>query len=422
MFKDHHQIAEYLKSYPFSLAPMVDHSDLPFRMLTRKYGAGLCFTPMLHSRLFVEDEKYRQKMFFTHPNDKPLVVQIAGCDPDIMLKAVKLLEPYADIIDINFGCPQGIAKRGNYGSFLLENETLVLKIVEHLASNSKIPISCKIRIFKDAQRSLKLVKEMEGRGCQLLTVHGRTREQNKDKVGSADWEIIREIKQSLKIPVIANGNIASHADLQKCLKATGCDGVMSAEAILEYPALFSDANSKCVLDMDDLVSEYLECVEQYKDQDSFVKSHLFKMLYTGLKVFTDLRDKLTEAKTIEDYKAIALEVAERRKDWTRLDKLGWYYRYFKQSVQEDQPKNEETSQIINQNAKEDKPPVEEQVSQSTLANYLPTENRAHNKSSIAYPIPYTHQTIPEKTMKEISDCGDNHIASENDNLKKVKTD
>lgn len=421
MFKDHHDISEYLKSHPYSLAPMVDHSDLPFRMLTRKYGAGLCFTPMLHSRLFVEDEKYRQKMFVTHAEDKPLVVQIAGCDPDIMLKAVKLLEPYADIIDINFGCPQGIAKRGNYGSFLLENESLVLKIVEHLVANSKVPISCKIRIFKDKQRTFKLVKEIEARGCQLLTVHGRTREQNKDKVGSADWDIIREIKQSLKIPVIANGNIATYSDLQNCLEITGCDGVMSAEAILEYPALFADENKEGVLDMDDLVCEYLECVEKYKDQESFVKSHLFKMLYMGLKVFTDLREKLTEARTLEEYKAIVQKVAERRKDWTRQEKLGWYYRYFKQVIQESQVKNEELSKVNEQETQEQKPPAEE-VFQNTFANNLPPENGCQGKCLNEKANEHIHQMTEGKTSQAIDGIEGENIANENDNLKRVKTD
>jgi tRNA-dihydrouridine synthase 1 len=383
MFKNKEEIQSYLKEHPFVLAPMVDHSDLPFRMLSRRHGAGLCFTPMLHSRLFVEDEKYRKKMFVTHPQDRPLVVQIAGCDPDLLLKTVKLLEPFADIIDINFGCPQGIAKRGNYGSFLLENEALVLKIVEHLAANSKVPIACKIRIFKDKSRTLKLVKEIEKRGCQLLTVHGRTREQNKDKVGSADWDIIKEIKESINIPVISNGNIASYSDLAKCLDQTGCDGVMSAEAILEYPALFSSQNEHGLIDMDELVQEYFQCVEEFPDQELFVKSHIFKMLYMGLKTFTDLRDQLTSVRTISDCKKIAEEVRERRKEWTANEKIGWYYRYFKQQenvpVQETDPK-EQKSDLIISNAEL----VSEKVYQNSFVDNLVDEQKEQKKSNLGF--------------------------------------
>lgn len=329
MLTDSKSIQEYLKTNPFVLAPMVDHSDLPFRMITRKHGAGLCFTPMIHARLYVDDKNYRTKIFKTHTLDRPLVCQIAGDDPDVLLQAAQLLQPFCDIIDINFGCPQGIAKRGNYGSYLLENEEQVYKIVEHVSKNLTIPLSCKIRLFKDRERTFKLVQEIEKRGCQLLTVHGRTKEQNKDTVGSADWEAIKKIKSLLSIPVILNGGIANYQDLKISLDKTGVDGIMSAEAILEYPALFSAKNEVGLIDNDQLVEEYLECCDLYPDQEYFIKSHLFKMLFTGFQTHVDLREKLTSVRTIEEYKSIAKEIGERRKGVKAEDKLGWYYRYWK---------------------------------------------------------------------------------------------
>jgi tRNA-dihydrouridine synthase 1 len=322
-------ISAYLAQNPFVLAPMVDHSDLPFRMLTRKYGAGLCFTPMIHARLYAEDPSYRTRIFRTMPEDRPLVVQIAGDDPNVLLTTAKLLEPHCDIIDINLGCPQGIAKRGNYGSFLLEQEELVLKIVKHLSSNLRVPLACNIRLFKDLNRSYAFVQRLEAEGCQMLTVHGRTRDQNKDMVGAANLEAIRKIKSLVSIPVIANGSVATFKDLGHILETTKCNGVMSAEAILEYPALFSDRNKEGVLDMDVLVADYLECTEKFPDQEHFVKSHLFKLLYMAFKEHTDLREKLTLSKTLAEYKEVASEVQKRRQGVALADKLGWYYRYHK---------------------------------------------------------------------------------------------
>lgn len=115
-----------LGSPKYICAPMVDQSELPFRMLTRKYGVDLAYTPMFHSRLSVQDKKYLKRMFNTCKEDRPLIIQFCGNDPEILLKACKLVEDRCDAVDINLGCPQGIARKGNYGSFLLEKPEIVL--------------------------------------------------------------------------------------------------------------------------------------------------------------------------------------------------------------------------------------------------------------------------------------------------------
>ena len=123
----------------------------------------------------------------------------------------------------------------------------------------------------------------------MLVVHGRTRDQKKNDIREANWNIIKEIKNTLKIPVIANGGIQSYEDCLRCLEFTGCDGVMSSEAILEYPALFD--NSK-LYDLDDLALEYLDMVDQYKGEADMkvIRAHIHKFLHIGLKEYTDLRD------------------------------------------------------------------------------------------------------------------------------------
>jgi tRNA-dihydrouridine synthase 1 len=125
-FKRAWEFFESIGKPKYVCAPMVDQSELAFRMLCRKHGTQLCYTPMLHSRLTVEDKNYLGINFSTSKEDRPLVVQFCGNDPDTLLEACKKVEDQCDAVDINFGCPQGIAKRGNYGSFLLDKPQLIL--------------------------------------------------------------------------------------------------------------------------------------------------------------------------------------------------------------------------------------------------------------------------------------------------------
>ncbi|PQQ15184.1 tRNA-dihydrouridine(16/17) synthase [Prunus yedoensis var. nudiflora] len=166
------------------VAPMVDNSELPFRMLCRKYGADAAYTPMLHSRIFTESEKYRDQEFTTCKEDRPLFVQFCANDPEVLLEAAKKVEPYCDYVDINLGCPQRIARRGNYGAFLMDNLPLIKSLVENLVQNLHVPVSCKVRIFPDLQDTIKYARMLEDAGCSLLAVHGRTRdEKDQKKVG-----------------------------------------------------------------------------------------------------------------------------------------------------------------------------------------------------------------------------------------------
>ncbi|KAI7729082.1 hypothetical protein M8C21_018406 [Ambrosia artemisiifolia] len=284
------------------VAPMVDNSELPFRLLCRKYGAEGAYTPMLHSRIFTENEKYRSTEFTTCKEDRPLFVQFCANDPDTLLEAARRVEPYCDYVDINLGCPQRIAKRGNYGAFLMDKLPLVKSLVEKLAQNLNVPVSCKIRIFPDLQDTLNYAKMLEDAGCALLAVHGRTRDEKDGKKIRANWEAIRAVKNALRIPVLANGNIRHMDDVKRCLEETGVDGVLSAETLLENPALFAgfrtvewvSDNEEGVqdgkLDQADLVVEYLKLCEKYPVPWRMIRAHLHKMLGDWFRVHPHVRD------------------------------------------------------------------------------------------------------------------------------------
>lgn len=290
-----------LKSAKYVVAPMVDQSELAWRALGRRYGAELCFTPMFHSKVFAENPQYRAQQFTTDKYDRPLIVQLCGNEPKTMLKAAKFVENDCDAVDINLGCPQGIAKKGHYGSYLQDEWDLIAEMVKILHENLKVPVTCKIRCFPDVEKTVRYAKMIEAAGAQMLTVHGRTREQKGHLTGLADWSQIKAVVEAVKIPVIANGNILTLEDCERCMKETGAVGVMSAEAHLYNPALFA-GKTPFVWDM---VREYLDICKEYPSPLSFVRGHLFKLFRKSLNVFTDHRSKLGSARTLDALNAVA---------------------------------------------------------------------------------------------------------------------
>jgi tRNA-dihydrouridine synthase 1 len=289
---------ETLGNPKFFCAPMVNQSELPFRLLTRKYNTHVAFTPMFHARIFSESKKYRASNFQTVESDRPLIVQFCGNDPSTLLAAAKLVEADCDAVDLNLGCPQGIARRGRYGSFLLGETELLVQIVSTLHKNLKIPVTCKIRLLPSLTDTLKLCVALEAAGCSMLTVHGRTKEEKHCLTRDCNWDAISRIKKLLHIPVVANGGISCINDINKCLHSTCVDGVMSSEALLENPSLFAQA----VLltpekDRDkngshgivfkprharqiQLAEEYMELARTHPTSRSNIRAHLNKFLYS----------------------------------------------------------------------------------------------------------------------------------------------
>lgn len=335
-----------LKTKALIVAPMVDQSDLPFRLQCRKYGSNLCFTPMIHSRLFQENEKYRAKFMCDHlPNaDRPVIAQLCGPDPQILLKTALELAPFVDGIDLNCGCPQGIAKRGLYGAFLLEEPELLLCIVQTLVHNLSIPVSVKVRLLPTGSLddSLALYTRLADAGISLLTVHGRTRLQTNAQTGAADWDAIRRVVRHLghRIPIFANGGIHSLQTVRSCLDTTGADGVMSSEAILEYPALFVDEafpRRRTGPGRLALAREYLDWARQYPPEcggqgSGFktIRGHVHKFIHADLQVYPEFRAICVEAEEVEQLEECltALEKLHAKHNHVVADeKLHWYRRH-----------------------------------------------------------------------------------------------
>ncbi|XP_067144448.1 uncharacterized protein [Centruroides vittatus] len=296
-----------LSKAKYIVAPMVDMSELAFRLLCRKYNAQLCYTPMLNSVQYLQDPLYRKEMFTTCKEDRPLIVQFSANDPDIFVAAAKLVEPYCDAVDLNIGCPQAIARRGQYGAFLQDKWDLLRRILRQASTELSVPVTCKIRILSgNAHHSVDYARMLEEAGCSLLAVHGRTRDQKGDLTGIASWQVIKAIKEGVSIPIFANGNILSYEDIQNCLDYTGVEGVMSAEGILHNPALFTGTNPYVW----QMVEEYLDLAEYHNTRLKHVRTHLFRLMQHSLEEYPILQNELAVSHSFTEFRDVSNKMKE----------------------------------------------------------------------------------------------------------------
>lgn len=235
-------------------APMVRYSKLPFRCLVRRYGCDLACTPMIISDSFVQSVKARDSDFTTNLLDRPLVVQFAArCGKDLA-DATEMIVPFADGVDINCGCPQRWAIKSGYGACLIKNPELIQDMVQQTRQRVQddFPVSIKIRIHHDTRRTVDMCQRAEKVGVSWITVHGRTIEQRSEP---CSLETIKLIKDSVSIPVVANGDIKCEADINDVRAKTGVNGVMAARGILTNPAMYAGYDSlplQCIQDWLDI--------------------------------------------------------------------------------------------------------------------------------------------------------------------------
>ncbi|KPI83310.1 putative dihydrouridine synthase (Dus) [Leptomonas seymouri] len=399
------------------VGPMVDQSELPFRMLCREYGATLAYTPMLHAKSFAESAAYRAHFLGTTPPaevraamekacasagaaaktssdtlsstgfspvredtqlvDRPCIVQFCGNDADTVVaaaryavlgegadaagsnggdKGTRTVYPVrvrfrktaasaeteeegegeenhllfgCDAVDLNLGCPQGIARRGHYGSFLMEDWELIHNVIHALHVELEVPVTVKMRVFShprcsdvdsagnplkddfDEALTILYARMIRDAGAQLLCVHGRTREMKGQQTGAANMELIRRVHLALQgsIPVISNGNVYTYEDVWRNLRDTQCEGIMCAEPLLWDPTLFSNpshpvmpgrthgADKATRLSALRTALRYMAWVRRYPVDIGFVKAHLFKMCFHSYELHAQFREALGQLKT-----------------------------------------------------------------------------------------------------------------------------
>ena len=235
------KIGNVALSNPYILAPMAGVTDLPFRLLCKEQGAGLLCMEMVSAKAIQYNNKNTKALLEIHPEEEPVSLQLFGSDPEVISEVAKQIEelPFA-ILDINMGCPVPKIVRNGEGSALMNQPKLVYEIVSKTVKAIRKPVTVKIRKgFNDESiNAVEIAKIIEDAGAAAVAVHGRTREQYYS--GKADWDIIRQVKEAVSIPVIGNGDVTSGESALAMMRETGCDGVMIGRGAQGNPWIFSE--------------------------------------------------------------------------------------------------------------------------------------------------------------------------------------
>lgn len=315
------QIGNVTLPNPVVLAPMAGVTDLPFRLLCKEQGAGLLCMEMVSAKAILYKNRNTEELLTIDPRETPVSLQLFGSDPDIISEMAKQIEerPF-DILDINMGCPVPKVVNNGDGSALMKNPVLAGKIIEKTARAIKKPVTVKIRKgFDDAHvNAVEMAHIAEESGAAAVAVHGRTREQFYS--GKADWDIIRQVKEAVSIPVIGNGDIRTAEDVIAMEQQTGCDGFMIARGAEGNPWIFKQ------------IMHYFETGEvlakpSFSEVTEMLLRHAkmqmeFKGEYTGIREIrkhaawytagyrnsSKLRGRINEVETFEELQALFEEV------------------------------------------------------------------------------------------------------------------
>ena len=270
------------------LAPMAGVNDLPFRIICKKYGnPGLVCNEMVSAKAICYNDEKTKAMLVTNDQERPISMQIFGHEPDSMGQATEEICKVADIIDINFGCPAPKVVKNGDGSKLLENIELIGEIVKAVVEKSDKPVTAKIRKGWSNENivAVEVAKVIEAAGAKMIAVHGRTR--NEFYAGKADWDIIKEVKNNVSIPVIGNGDIFSAQDAKAMFEHTGCDGIMIGRGALGNPWIFKE------------IKEYIE----KGTISSTSKEEKLNVLKEHFKLLLDLKGEYVATREIRKFVA-----------------------------------------------------------------------------------------------------------------------
>lgn len=304
------KIADIKISGNILLAPMSNVTNLPFRLMCKKYGASFTYSEMISSDAVIYENEKSINRGMSCEEERPLGIQIFGNSAEKMTKAALRIEEIyqPEIIDINFGCPARLLTKDGCGSALLRSPELIHEIITGLTDNLSTPVTAKIRVLEYMEKTLEIAHLIEDAGADALTVHGRTRQQQYS--GMADHSYVKKIKQELSIPVIANGDIIDETSARQVLDYTECDGIMIGRAAMGNPFLFRRISH--YLETGDIL-DYKECSQRIADlMEYFRLLEEYDLMHTvnikaqaqwftrGMRNGRHIRRSIASSKTIDE--------------------------------------------------------------------------------------------------------------------------
>ncbi len=298
---------------PLVLAPLAGYTDLPFRLLCREHGAGLCFSEMISSHGLVYGHDKTVRLLATVAEERPVAMQLFGNDPEIMGRAAAIASARPiDLLDINMGCPvRKVIKRGA-GAALMRDPDRAAAIIEAVVAASRVPVTVKMRTgwTHADQNAVQLARLAEELGVAAITVHGRTWSDGFS--GPVDLETIRAVKEAVSIPVIGNGDVCSRADAETMMRITGCDLVMIGRAALGRPWIFrTDDPAMPVGPRAAVLRRHLELIRRHTPDRTHlarIKNHAGRY-FKGIPGAAALRRRIFAASTLDELEELVVDLA-----------------------------------------------------------------------------------------------------------------
>ena len=296
----------------YVLGPMAGVTDLPFRLLCKEQGVGLICMEMVSAKGILYNNKNTESLLQVHPDETPVSLQLFGSDPKIVSEMAKRIEerPFT-FLDINMGCPVPKVVKNGEGSALMKNPRLVYELVSAVVKAIEKPVTVKIRKGFDDEHvnAVEIAKIIEEAGASAVAVHGRTREQYYS--GKADWDIIRQVKEAVKIPVIGNGDVFTPEDAKRLLDETGCDGIMVGRGAKGNPWIFKRIThyletgellpGPTLMEVRDMILRHGKMLTEYKGEMIAMREMRSHMAwYTkGMRNSAALRCEINQVETLE---------------------------------------------------------------------------------------------------------------------------